>query len=178
MKFFLFLFILPLVCLDINAQKIKINEVDKFTKKCIIETSFEKINGGITSNLSYKNVWLAFRRIDNSEFLRIKWCCNAVVSVVKGAEVIFLDADGNTYSFENNEYEISDYGEGTVGFAGSGLLGLDLWLIGNCSVLEGKQIKAIRINTNDGYVDIEISKKASDKITKTYLVYKKAINHN
>ena len=50
-----------------NAQKIKRNEVDKFTKKHVIETSFERIHANILNN---RNVWIALKNVDGNEWLR------------------------------------------------------------------------------------------------------------
>lgn len=156
-----------------NAQKIKRNEIDKFTKAHVIETSFEKINGNATSD---RNIWIAFKYVDGAECLRLKWCCNRALSVKQDAKVIFLDEKENTYTFINSEYVLSGKGEGTIGFIGSAMLGLDLQLIGDCSALEDKRIEGLRIYTTDGYFDFKISESSSKKISKTYKVYKKALS--
>ena len=155
-----------------NAQKIKRNEVDKFTIKHVIETSFERIHANILNN---RNVWIALKNVDGNEWLRLKWSCDEVLSVDKGAEVIFLDHEENTYIFKNTKYTLSGKGEGTIGLSGSAMYGLDLWLKGDISMLENRCIKGMRIYTNDGYVDFKISESNSKKISKTYKVYKKAV---
>lgn len=177
-KFILFFFYCIIPFLSISAQKISINKIDKFTKKRIVETSFERISNSNPTNLSMltKRVWIAFGKYDNAEYLRLKWCSISVLSIEKDAEIIFLDSEGNTYTFKNTEYQISESGKGTAGAFGTGLQGLDIFAYGDISSLEGKNITDMRICTTDGVVDFEISKKASDKISKTYQVYKKAIS--
>lgn len=161
------------------AQKIKVNETDKFTKKTIIETSFEKIVSdknvlGSTGGRLMKNIWIAFRKSGEAEYLRLKWCTNEVIALSKNADVIFLDADGNTYVFQNTDFTVSGKGEGTVGAWGSALYGLNIYLVGDCSALEGKVITDMRINTTDGYIDFALNKKAANTISKTYKVFKAA----
>lgn len=164
---------------SVNAQKIKVNEIDKFTKQQIIETSFEKIVSdknvlGSTGGRLMKNIWVAFRKVGETEYLRLKWCTNNVLSLSKNADVIFLDDKGNTYTFQNTEFTIAGQGEGTVGAFGSALYGLNIYLAGDCSALEGKVITDMRINTTDGYIDFTLNKKAAETISKTYKVFKAA----
>ena len=177
-KIFLLSFYLIIPFLTINAQKISINHIDKFTNKRRIETSFERISNSNPTNLNIltKRVWLAFGKLDDIEYLRLKWCCISVLAINKDANIIFLDSNGNTYTFKNAEYQISESGKGTAGAFGTGLQGLDILAFGDISSLEGKNITDMRIYTTDGYVDFKINKKSSEKISKTYRVYKKCVN--
>ena len=173
-KAFLLLIVVVLtsVCF---AQKIKVNEVDKFTKKHMIETSFEKIVSdgnimGSTGGRLMKNIWVAFEAIDSTTYLRIKWCTNSVLALSEDAKVMLLDKDGNTYTFKNTSFSVSGNGEGTVGMFGSALPGLNLYLYGDASKLEGKEINAIRFYTTDGYMDFDIKKQ--DIISELYTLLK------
>lgn len=156
-----------------NAQKIKTNKFDKFTKKKVIETSFEKINGNAMS--SSKNIWIAFTKNGDYEFVRLKWCCKEILSISKDAQIVFLDKNGETCSFLNMDFCVARSGDGTVGAIGSAVPGLDIWLIGDLSCLEGKEITDIRIHTTDGYFDFKISERAAETISKTYNVFMEAI---
>lgn len=156
-----------------NAQKIKTNKIDKFTKKEVIETSFERISGS-AMNLP-KSVWIAFKKNGDAKFIRLKWCCKEILSISKDAQIMFLDKDGETCSFYNTDFCIAESGLGTVGIAGSALPGLDIWLLGDLSCLEGKEITDMRINTTDGYKDFKIGKSESKAISKTYQVFMQAI---
>ena len=160
------------------AQKIKVNEIDKFTKEKIIETTFEKIvkDKSFDSRLVkyMKNIWIAFRKVGDKEYLRLKWCSKEVIAIDKDAEIILLDKDGNTYTFKNTSFTLAGEGEGTVGSWGSALYGVNIYAIGNCSVLKDKVFTDLRIVTLDGSFDFEIDKKATETISKTYSVFKKA----
>lgn len=174
-----FIVVLCALSISANAQKIKVNEVDKFTKKQVIETSFEKIVSdksmlGSTGGRLMKNIWIAFRKVGDSEYLRLKWCTNNVLALATNADIIFLDDKGNTYTFQNTEFTVAGEGEGTVGAFGSALYGLNIYMRGDCSALEDKVITDMRINTTDGYIDFELNKKAAATISKTYKVFKLA----
>lgn len=164
-------------CFSANAQKIKIDEVDKFTKKRRIETSFEKIAKdknvmnkmlGANSGDLHKNVWIAFYQNGDTSFLRLKWSCNKVLALSDNSDIIFLDSEGNTYTFYNTGFTISGEGEAATSLFGSGIYGLDIYATGDVSALKGKQFTDMRILTTDGYIDFEIDKKSSAKINKTY----------
>ena len=171
------LFLIVVLCvlsISANAQKIKVNEVDKFTKKQVIETSFEKIVSdksvlGSSGGRLMKNIWI---KVGDNEYLRLKWCTNNVLALSKNADVILLDDKGNTYTFQNTEFTVAGEGEGTVGAFGSALYGLNIYMRGDCSALEDKVITDMRINTTDGYIDFELNKKAAATISKTYKVFK------
>ena len=158
------------------AQSIKQNEVDPFKKVRKIETSFEQINGNKMGITFGKNIWLAFRQVDDRNYLRLKWCTNGAAAIREGAEIIFLTDKGETITFKTIEDVIAGRGEGTVGLGGSALLGLDIYAVGDCSALAGKTITALRIYTTDGYVDFQLSEKVSKKINKTYEVFAEAVN--
>jgi hypothetical protein len=182
MKKIIFFATVLFVAIGANAQKIKTNEVDKFTKNKIIETSFEKIVSdksilGSTGGRLMKDVWIAFRQVGDNTYLRLKWCTNTVLALSKNADIIFLDSDGNTYTFKNTEFTLAGEGQGTVGVVGSALYGLDIYMVGDCAALKDKSITDMRINTTDGYIDFKLNKKASGTISKTFKVFENAINN-
>ena len=162
------------------GQKITTSEVDKFTGKKIVETSFEKIVTnknilvGVNKESLNKDVWIAFKGVDDNIFLIIKWVTNIVTSLNSDSNIIFLDEDDNPYTFFNTEYTITGKGEGTPSnkFVGSAMYGLDIYATGDYSVLKDKNIKAMRIYTTDGYVNFNIPKKRKSTLADTYKVFK------
>jgi hypothetical protein len=183
MKKNVFLFALCCVVASSSfAQKIKVNEIDKFTKKQVVETSFEKIVSdknilGSSDGHLMKNIWIAFRQVGDNTYLRLKWCTNQVVALNNNADVIFLDSNGITYTFKNTEFTLTGKGEGTVGFYGSALEGLNIYMIGDCAALKDKTITDMRINTTDGYIDFALNKKAAQTIADTYNVFELALKN-
>lgn len=110
-KFLLLLASTLLLGANVNAQKIKENHVDKFTKKQIVQTSFEKIVSdknmlGAAGGRIMKNIWISFRRVNEKDYLRLKWCTNDVLALSENADVIFLDDAGNTYTFKNTDFTV------------------------------------------------------------------------
>lgn len=76
---------------------------------------------------------------------------------------------------KNKDYTLSTPGGGAVVAFGMNLLGVELTLIGNCSVFKDKTMTAIRIYTNDGYYDFDIKEKNAKKLIKTYSTVEKAL---
>ena len=173
-----FVLLLVAVCCigPMSAQKIKENKIDKFTKAHIINTSYEKIVAdksilGSTGGRIMKNVWIAFKGIDGTPFLCLKWCCNEILSVARGAELILVDSESNTYIFKNIKATVSGKGEGTVGAYGSALYGLNLVYTGDFASLEGKTFTDLRLVTTDGSIDFTISEKRQNMIAKLYTLF-------
>ena len=137
----LFLLLLML-CIGIQAQKIKVDTQDKFTGIDVKRTSFEK--------------------------MIMKWCTNEVRAIDKGETVIFLDEDGDAHPYTNSQYTISSRGEGTVGALGMDLQGVNLILTGNFSAFKDKRMTDLRIYTTDGYIDFKIKKSKANKLSKMY----------
>ncbi len=173
-RFTMLLMCLFVVFMSANAQRIKRDEIDKFTKKRVIETSFKEISGSAFS--VRKNIWIAFKKNGDLEYMRIKWRCDDILAVDEGASIMFLDKDGETYEFANSEYTIAERGAGTVGISGTEQPGLNLYVLGDCSVFEDKLMTDIRIQTTDGYVDFKIMELQSKALAKTYKVFKKALD--
>lgn len=171
------LMLVALCCVGaVSAQKIKENKIDKFSKAHIINTSYEKIVSdksvlGSMNGRLMKNVWVAFKGIDGTPFLCVKWCCNDILSVAQGDELVLVDSDGNTHNFRNIKATVSGKGEGTVGAYGSALYGLNLFYTGNFEALAGKSFTDMRIATTDGNADFTISEKKQDMIAKLYALF-------
>lgn len=49
-----------------------------------------------------------------------------------------------------------------------------MWLVGDLSIFEDKELAAIRIYTNQGYEDIKLGKRIA-KLKELYSVYKSAL---
>lgn len=164
----------------VAAQKILVDEFDPFDKVRRVHTSFVKIcdnpSGEKILMCLDKQVWIAIENIGGKEYIRLKWCCQSVQIIPKGEIVKFMDANGEIYELENCIYEVSEKGRGVPGLKGSAYLGVNLRLSGEPGILNGKDLKLMRITTTDGYVDIEVDKKAEKKISKLYQVYQKVMD--
>lgn len=145
------------------GQKIVKNEIDEFTGKAIIETSWETLNRK-TKLYSY----VRFRKIDNSTFLFFRMGTgsgNKAYSVENG-EVLFLKfTDDEILKLTNHQYQITSVGGGAIGLIGSKGLGLEL----SCKIdeeillkLKDKTIAKVRVYTSEGYAEAEVNKKHAE----------------
>lgn len=171
------LFVILLMAAGVKAQSIKVNEVDKFSKERVVYTSFEKISSESVMMMSPigKNIWIRFAHDHGIDFIQLRWCSKEVVAVNSDADIMFLDENGNTYNFKNKEYTLSTHGGGAVVAFGMDLLGVELYLIGDCSVFKDKTMTTIRIYTTDGYYDFDIKSKYANKINKAYSLFENTL---
>lgn len=172
MKRKLFLLLLMILSINIQAQHIKVDKEDKFTGIREKRTSFEKIVSDplIMGGQMGRNIWVAFTTIENSKvpLMIMKWCTNEVRAIREGETVVFLDEDGKAHPYNNSEYTISSRGEGTVGALGMDLQGVCLYLTGDFSPFKDKKMTDLRIYTTDGYIDFKIKKGNANKLNKMY----------
>lgn len=164
------LFVLFLANVNIQAQNVKINKVDKFTKLKETQTSFEKIVSDplIMGGQMGRNIWVSFKKVESANIMIMKWCTNEVRAIDEGETVIFLDEDENVHPYNNSKYTISSRGEGTVGALGMDLQGVSLILTGDFSAFKDKRMTDLRIYTTDGYIDFKIKKSNATKLNKMY----------
>lgn len=87
---------------------------------------------------------------------------NKVYSVEKG-EVLYLKfTDEEILKISNSENQLTTYGAGATGLAGSKMLGVELTCIinqANLSKLQEKTLAKVRVYTSDGYVEAEVKDK-------------------
>ncbi|MFS0489950.1 hypothetical protein [Leadbetterella byssophila] len=165
----------------LSFGQIKRNEKDKFTGKHILETEFVRIHsdklGGMTDGGRLtKTLLLNFSKLDEFEFLRIKWATNKpLLSIPKNSEVIFLDADGHTYKFKTPSGIYARRGDGTVGSFGALSYGLDIFLIGDIPSIRDKPLTELRIYTDEGFFDFKLIKNSHKAISKQLNVFYDAI---
>ncbi|MDX9797929.1 MAG: hypothetical protein RBT05_03650 [Bacteroidales bacterium] len=159
---------------SVFSQKIIKNEVDKFTKKKIVETSFERICTNKKMSGTFTEARIAFVLIDDASFMRIKWMCGQILSIQEGARIMFLDSNGETYEFRNKISAVASKGAGATGLSGSETFGFDLFATGDISTIVDKPLTDMRIYTTDGYVDFNLNSNAVDKISKLYKLFEEA----
>lgn len=144
------------------GQELIKNEVDEFTGKTVKETSWETLN-----KKSKLYSYVRFRKVDSTIYFVFKMMIgNKVYSVDKG-EVLYLKfADEEVVKISNSEYQLTTYGAGATGLAGSKMLGVELTCIINqeiLSKLEEKTLAKVRVYTSDGYVEGEVNEKQAEK---------------
>lgn len=161
-----------LVCLFMafqwaEAQKIKKNEVDKFTGTRVIETSFKNICSKI---LPLERLYVAFKMVDNMPFMMLRVDYFDCFGVEAGEDkVILVDSKGKTYKYMTLRGGVAEPLSSR-----SDNWTLTLSLLGDLT-FAGKQITGIRIYTTQGYIDYEISEYQNESFQKTYQVFISAI---
>lgn len=153
----LFGIISAIIC---QAQKLDIS-VDDFTGDIKIKTSWEKIySGGMTGKDQTR---IQIQQINGSQFILFRVFTDRVVSIDKGAEVMFKTTDG-IIKATVQKYAISEHGAWAPN-AVNNKLGIYFTSRVDLNQISGK-IEKIRIPLNDGNLDLTIKSKDSDKIAK------------
>lgn len=169
-KFFVAFFLFAL-SFQSFGQKIIRDEIDKFEKTRLVETSWVKV---LTMT---RTIYIQAIASDNVIALRMKLMLGAppeVFSVEEGESVYLLFSDDSVVKLINPRYTITSTGGGAIGFSGSAAQGLELILgAEDLSKLMGEaKVTALRIKTSKGVVDQEISSDKANELAKCYkLVY-------
>lgn len=154
--------LLLLTTFPLFSQKIEKDVIDEFTKQRTTITSWVKVDKGYMS--------LRFIAVDNTMCLEYRYQSNGYIAIDKGAELLFIDSNGNVHKLTNGEYAIASIGGGATGFAGSKGLGIRANYFGDVSFF-AKNLKKMRIYTTDGYMDRNISSKEGINLQKLYKVF-------
>jgi len=151
-----------------NAQKLAENKVDEFTTVSIKRTTWEKFVGG--GGMASLSTHIRVSKLDQRFLVELKMIrSNTVYSIDRGAELMFLLSNGDVVTLHNSEYTLTCSGCGATGFVGSTGMGTHT----RYPITEediGKLLKdaivKVRILTNDGYIEREVSKKESAMVHK------------
>lgn len=168
MKKYSILIVLLILSYKAFSQKIDKSEVDDFTGKKAVYTSYEKIKG----SMNCKNI-LHFRLISESEkeYMQLKWSTDRMLSVSEGENVLLKLSNNDILKCKNLKYVLASNGDGAVGLNCSKALGVCLDLsIENIEIFKSNDVfvTKIRIQTSEGYFDIDIKEKDSKKLNKAY----------
>lgn len=151
---YLFLLFFPIA---LQAQKIKINEIDKFTKKKVIETSDVILKRTMTGAIGCK-----IRKVDSITTILFQAGNIAIGTIGINDKAILLFQDESTTEIVSpsiQSYDIGDYGNKFI---------KHMYIVSDSSfsVIKEKKIKSIRFYLNDGYQDVDIPEKNSDNLSK------------
>lgn len=151
---------------SLMAQRIKVNEIDKFTKERRIETSFSWLKRGIGCGIGFY-----FRSVDDTRFMTASgYNCGADVIGARD-EIIFLLDNDSTISLTPTS--IQGYNVGSSGNTYTHQYNVTLEQI---KLLSKHKIKSIRKYGHDSYEDISIPKGNQSDIMDNATVYLSALN--
>ena len=159
----------------LKSQELTENKVDEFTKNTVKRSSWELFNKGSFSANSFRS-FFRLSQINDAIYLDIKMMPigGGVYSISKGAKLMFKIDTGQIISVENLEYSLSCRGCGARGFAGSEAMGTQTsYRISKEDLLflKTKLIHKIRIYTNDGYMEDEVSDKVRELLVGTIKLF-------
>jgi hypothetical protein len=154
-KLFLLSFLGFLSFSQLFGQKLKQDEVDKFTKKSIKATSWENLIGGGGMSSLFTN--FRIRKIDENVYFELKMMLNGkIYSIYENDKIIFLLDNDSTITLYNIESSVACKGCGATGFVGSDGYGTHTrYLLSDIDIdsFKKNKIAGIRIYTSDSYVE-------------------------
>lgn len=164
-KFILLIFLLTGFACSINAQELEKNEVDEFTGKKTIETSWEKLAWGMGVP---SGIYARIRSIDGTMILDMKYMIDDACVISKDDKLMLMDEKGKVHSVYPTKLFHGTKGGGSIGIVGSSLWGIYVHYYGNMNFLKNNKITKIRIYTSDGYYEKEIKKKYQETLSKLF----------
>lgn len=158
MKKLFLLLTLSLVTSLCFSQKLKENEIDEFTGKKKMVTSWE--------NLCLNGKDYAFAKVQNYDgyiLLHIKhmpsWGGTKPYSIDEGDKLMLMLDDGTVVTLYSPEMVFSAIGAGATGLTGSAVEGIyPTYPVNNEDVetLKSQPLKKVRMYTTNGYIEVEL----------------------
>lgn len=147
----------------LNAQEIVKNEVDEFTGKTVKVSNWEVLN---KSSKLYS--YVRIQQVDELYYFDFKFMAsNDVYTVTEGENLMLKLNDESILKLYNPKLNISNYGEGSIGIAGSKMFGMNI----TCALtkeqlleLSNHEIIKTRIQTESGYFENEVKMKQAKKV--------------
>ena len=153
----------------VYAQKIKVDEIDKFTKQHKVFTTEAALREGMDFQ-----AYIFGQKYDNDCYLTVRLSIGSgktgkVFSVPEGASMIFVLDNDETLDIKNAEYELSSIGAAAKGLSGSQSFGAVIKYKLNeqaLKVLAQQKIKAYRIYLSDSYIEADANERQSERLYK------------
>lgn len=158
--------LLPILCF---AQKIE-SKIDDFTGEKVITTSWEKIySGGMTGNNQTR---IRFRHEGGSDFMEFRVFTDCVASCDKDKKIL-MKTDSGVIKVANLEYTLTKPGDWSPS-AINNKLGIYIVCSGkDINRLSKEKVTKLRITLSDGYRDLELKGKDSQKLMDLYIAFSK-----
>ena len=152
----------------LSAAKIECDEIDEFTGKRTMYTSWEGC---------YKNyIHFRFRLQNGIQWLDFKFIPDKAIVIGSDDNLLLKSTSGEIATFKPIDIFSGGVGDGAVGLNGSGMFGISATYRGDLSFFKDNITRLIRINSVGGYFDREISEKEGKKIIKLYNLFTAALN--
>ncbi len=146
--------LLPVIA---NAMKISKDEVDEFTGRRTVITSWESFN--------HKNIHIRFRLQNGNQFLDFKYINGEPIVIVEDASLMFKSTSDAITDFKSIATYSGGIGDGATGLLSSGVWGISASYQGDISWFLANTTILIRLYQTEGYEDKKFSEKEGKKLT-------------
>lgn len=161
------LLLLPMLA---NAMKIETDEVDEFTGKRTLITSWEHCGKN-------RYIHIRFRLQNDIQWLDFKLIYDDAIVIGEGDALMMKSTSDNIASFKSISNFHGGKGDGAVGFNASGAWGISATYLGDLSFFNDNTVRLIRVNFNNHlYHDYDVSEKDGKKLIELYRMFNIAIN--
>lgn len=163
LKHLLLLMCLIMSVISASAMKIVTDEIDEFTGKRTVITSWE--------SLSSNKMHIRFRLQGGRKILDFKYSPDQSVVIGEDDNLCFKSTTDSIAIFVPLKTYVGGIGNGAVGLNGSGLWGINASYKGDIRWFNDNVSRLIRIYTTDGYYDESIKEIDGKKIIKLYQLF-------
>lgn len=157
-----------MLSLGVSAMKIETDEVDEFTGKRTLITSWESI--------SMKNMHIRFRLQNDTQFLDFKMFEDGAIVIGEGDKLMFKSTTDAIGEFSSVRIYHGTKGGGAVGFIGSAAWGIFATYTGDLNYFSDNITKLIRVYTTDSYYDKKVGDGDGKKLQKLYALFASALS--
>lgn len=151
------------------SQKLEENDNDEFTKQSVKTTSWESLCTDMDQEISYR-----IAKIDGSIALQAKiMISHKYFSISQGSSIMFKLSDDSVIDLKSLKPASSCLGCGATGFVGSKAPGVNvLYTVTdeNLAKLKTLPVKKIRVYTDAGITEFEITDRKAQKFIKAVLL--------
>lgn len=152
--------------INVEAQKIKVSEIDKFTKARRIETSRVPIKAGFGKGFSF-----SFRSVDSTIFLNVSGYNVIKTGVTSGNKILLLLSTDTTLSIESKTLQYTDVNKYREAFDFEYYISL-----ADVISLSRTELQSVRFSYGSTYQDIDIEKDARKRAADLAIVFLKEYN--
>lgn len=150
-----------------SAMKIEKDEIDEFTGKRTLITSWESLCG--------QKIHVRFRLQNGFDFLDFKMFVDDAIVIGEKDKILFKSTTDNIGTFSSISIYRGDIGGGAVGLNGSGAWGIYAHYQGDLSFFADNVTRLIRVYTTDVYYDKKVSENDGKKLRKLYALFSSAL---
>jgi len=151
------------------SQEIEVSKEDRFTGEQIMGTGYEKM-------CLNANIQMYFSVLKHGEYTYMKvrvMIRGSVFSVNERDKLSFKTDTGKIINLYAPQYNVTSFGDGSVGFIGCSAMGMEIRYNVSEDVLTALMDEIIvlgRFTTSDGYIDFDLKPKAAEKIKKAFIL--------